>query len=339
MTIKSKIKMLLPVKWRFRAKFLMNIPMLIRGVFYDFWRYLSLSNFGVAPKSKEQYFSILTKDYHKIEKGLSLNNPRPFFGKDAIQEVTYTIDNYAGKFGLGQVGEAAINTLKAYVTHHEKLELQNPLVDYVKNKLAEYDGKFDSICEVKGGATELTKEDIWKKSKIDFLKFSQSRHSVRDFSDEPVDVALIENAAKIAQGVPSVCNRQTCRVHVLSDKDEIQKALLYQNGNRGFNHQIDKLLLVVADLECFTTSGERFQRWIEGGMFAMSLIYGLHSQGLGTCCLNWSVNSPVDKKFRKAIKIEKNEEMIMMIAVGNLPEKLKVCDSARRDTSEVVVKH
>jgi len=128
-------------------------------------------------------------------------------------------------------------------------------------------------------------------------------------------------------------------VHIFTKQEDIQRALLYQNGNRGFNDQIDKLAVIVSDLECFTSSGERFQKWIDGGMFAMSLVYALHSLGLGTCCLNWSVDAATDKAFRNAINVKNSEELIMMLAIGNLPEELNVCDSPRKDIHEVLIEH
>ena len=65
-------------------------------------------------------------------------------------------------------------------------------------------------------------------------------------------------------------------------------------------------------------------------MFAMSLIYALHSLGLGTCCLNWCVNNTEDKLLREFIPIEDKEVVIMMIAVGNLPDEFDVPYSQRK---------
>ena len=48
------------------------------------------------------------------------------------------------------------------------------------------------------------------------------------------------------------------------------------------------LLIIAMDLKAFVPAHERYQHWIDGGMFSMSIIYALHSLGLSSCCLNWS---------------------------------------------------
>jgi nitroreductase len=113
-------------------------------------------------------------------------------------------------------------------------------------------------------------------------------------------------------------------------------ALACQNGNRGFTEEIDKLLVVTSDLGSFVSPGERNQCWIDGGLFAMSLVYALHSLGLGTCCLNWSVEHEADRKLRQAAGIRESEAVIMMIAVGHLPEVLNVQQSPRKLVDDVL---
>jgi hypothetical protein len=71
-------------------------------------------------------------------------------------------------------------------------------------------------------------------------------------------------------------------------------------------------------------------------MFAMSLIYALHSLGLGTCCLNWSVEQDADLRLRSVAQIAPSENVIMLLAVGHLPDELAVACSPRKDLSDVL---
>ena len=57
---------------------------------------------------------------------------------------------------------------------------------------------------------------------------------------------------------------------------------------------------------------ERNQGWIDGGMFAMSLIYAFHALGIGTCCLNWAVDSRTDRTLRSVVSMPDHEAVIMM---------------------------
>ena len=108
-----------------------------------------------------------------------------------------------------------------------------------------------------------------------------------------------------------------------------------QNGNRGFAEFVNRLIMVSADLQGFTSEGERHQAWTDGGMFSMSLVYALHSLGVGTCCLNLCHGVKTDKAMKKAAKIPASEVLVMMIAVGHLPGKFKVAASPRKPLQEV----
>ena len=76
--------------------------------------------------------------------------------------------------------------------------------------------------------------------------------------------------------------------------------------------------------------------WVDGGLFSMSLVYALHSLGIGTCCLNLCVPASADRKLHRITGIPDSEAAIMMIAAGHLPERLQVAESVRRPVSETL---
>ncbi|MCA1991990.1 MAG: hypothetical protein LDL41_08075, partial [Coleofasciculus sp. S288] len=59
--------------------------------------------------------------------------------------------------------------------------------------------------------------------------------------------------------------------------------------------------------------------------------------GLETCCLNWSVERHADRALREATQISNSEAIIMMIAVGHIPDELKVAQSPRKKIDDVLV--
>jgi nitroreductase len=193
----------------------------------------------------------------------------------------------------------------------------------------------DPCCGI-GGVVLINKNQIYNATKIDFETFVKSRHSIRHFSQEPVDIKLIKKAVEMAIFTPSVCNRQAWRLYVLTEHILKGISLKLQGGNRGFTDQISTVLIITCDLQNFVSVYERNQAWIDGGMFAMSLIYALHAMNLGTCCLNWCKTYQTDLALRKAIGIPNNDIIIMMIAVGNLPEKFHVTISKRKSIDEVM---
>jgi nitroreductase len=194
----------------------------------------------------------------------------------------------------------------------------------------------DGTC---GGTMSLLASAVRRDACLDLQSFFRSRHSIRQFGEGSVPRQVIESAVSMAMYSPSVCNRQSWRVHVYTEPQAKASVLSLQNGNRGFGDQAAHVLIVASEIESFASVGERNQCWIDGGMFSMSLIYALHSLGLGTCCLNWSVEKEKDSALRTVAGIPDSQAVIMMIAVGPLPEVLSVARSARRPLNHIVVFH
>jgi nitroreductase len=116
---------------------------------------------------------------------------------------------------------------------------------------------------------------------------------------------------------------------------KMQAALSHQNGNRGFGYRAQGVLVITSDLRAFVNAGERNQCWVDGGLFAMSVVYALHSLGLGCCMLNWSMEAAADRAMRKEMGIPDSEAVITMTAVGHLKERFKVARSHRRPLHEI----
>jgi nitroreductase len=301
-------------------------------------RFVRHSNLGGPVRDASEYAASLTRSYHCIEKGLSLPSPRPLFGQRAIADIVLTLKECSPRFGFGQAGRAAVNALSEYVAFHERAGISDPYLDWLRSALEGFKSSpaFGECAEAEGGSEIVRREDVLRDGRVEFGKFVRSRHSVRQFSREPVDVALIREAVAMAQATPSVCNRQPWRACLLTRPEDIRRVLNIQNGNRGFSEEVDKLLVVVSEQAAFLSSGEVFQGWVDSGMFAMSLVYALHSLGLGTCCLNWSVDWFEDARLRRELKVREGEIIVLMIAVGNLLDEFRVCQSPRKAVDDVL---
>lgn len=259
--------------------------------FQGFFKWSSASNKISTPTNLR---ALITMDYHRLEKGLALKQPRKGFGKDVIKRLSNFLPEYQNKYGSDETVMITLNALQEYYDFNLELGLENETneradqtISKIKNNLPQN----NHLLGKEGGTKTVKKSDIQALAKIDMRGFFSSRYSVRQFKDEEVDISLIEQAVIMAQKTPSVCNRQSCRVYAFSEEKQKQKVLSCQNGNRGFGDQASTVLIVTSNLEHFASIGERYQGWIDGGMFSMSLVYGLHSLGLGTCCLNWSVKN------------------------------------------------
>lgn len=310
---------------------------LLPNYLYDIIRYVQYSIMGGHPRNLIQFEALLTRDYHKLEKSISFKDFKPYSGKDTIAKIFINIDLFGKKYGLTPSVKSALTTIEQYILHHKNLGHSNQFIEDLELKVKEVEKRFETYDWDKGGTLTRTKKEILKSSSIDAHNFFYSRHSLREFSDQPIDVSVIEKVFEHAVKTPSVCNRQGWKAYYVSDPKILPTILQIQGGNRGFDHLIKNLIIVTGDLNHFNGSNERNQVWVDGGMFAMSIVYALHAEGVASCCLNWAASASKDRKLRKAFPaLKKHESVIMMIAVGNYPEKFTVCQSPRKDIAQIL---
>jgi nitroreductase len=330
--VKKGIIAFIPKIIRSSIKRVLNYRQLRKNYNYDMERYFKYSFELGTQKTRRHYESDLIFYYHKIEKGLSLPKPRVGFGKHYIYHLLSILEKYNKQYGWDDVSVIALNTLYEYYYFNKKNSLE--FGDIFK-RLEELKPTINTNKHVSaGGVIEVTKEEV-SKNIINFKEFAYSRYSIRNFAPGEVSIELLREAVQIAQKTPSVCNRQSWKVYIYSDENK-NKVLKYQNGNLGFGEDASRILIVSCELKDFRGVKERNQSYIDGGMYAMSLIYALHSLGIGTCPLNLALNYEDDMKLKKAAKISDSEVVLMMIAIGHIPEKLKVAASPRRKVEEVM---
>jgi nitroreductase len=337
MSLKSKLLAFLPPEERSKARARYRSLKATLGVWAAgrrdaHWYCRNSGIAGVPTKGVLQ--AKIIKSYHRIEKGLALAEPRPGFGIDAVTQLIDDVATYAKRFGSDHVVIRALQTLVEYDCFNNTAGQGSSKAELAARKAGI---SLEASQAPEGGTIEVSRSEIHHAAMLDLEPFFRHRYSVRQFDAKPVERKQIERAIAMAQKTPSVCNREAGRVYVVSDRKRAAELLTYQNGNRGFGDQADKLLIVTASLDCFLSVGERHQCWIDGGLFAMSLIYALHSLGLGTCCLNWSVEPATDATFKQASGIPEGQAIIMLIAVGHLPDTFRVAASARRPISEVMI--
>lgn len=317
------------VKLRFITSPLKRIAIfaqVCRDYLSDAMRYYKWSHNGRRDKEIKQREFALLKAYHSIEKGLSLSTPRPGFGEEKIK--SFLSDIKSLQEGGSRVSDPALASLLAYSRFNSARDTPTPWLD---NFLKKVSVPTDLSS---GGTISIRKSDIQSAARSADIKFFTSRHSIRHFGSEEVPLSTIEEAVRIAQKSPSVCNRQGAKVYCFNPATV---ALSHQKGNGGFGENASKGLVVTADLQAFSSAGERHQAYVDGGIFAMSLVYGLHLQGAGSCMLAWSSRAHVEKKLRTDLNIPESEVVIMMIAVGSLPDSLNVARAWRRPLEDVLI--
>lgn len=320
MSIKSQMK--------YALRPLRNVIYALFGFGYDFGRFVRYGGWrGRTELCKRDYKAV--KTYHRLEKSLSFRNRRKGSGWSAASDLVTLMSR--GGFDPAAAGyheNVGIKVLHDFVALSPEEHRAREQVDRFLQQT--------KLASAEGGVIDLCADDLLAGRLESPERFFLSRHSVRDFQPRPVPRELLERAVQLAMKTPSVCNRQAWHLYHLEQRESIDRALQLQNGNRGFGHEIPCLLIVTADLTAFDTHGERFQHWIDGGMFTMSLVLALHSLGLASCCLNWSRGPLDDLALRKSVRIDGAHTVITMMAVGYASENLKVCYSARRPLQSIL---
>ena len=335
--MKRLLKAIIPQKLVTFIRALFKVPQVLKYYPRDIYRYLKYSSTLVENKNFDILNAKVIADAHIIDKALSLKNPRLGFGKIVIERLIealklYKIRNYdlssnyfAYNFGVAM--------LYKYLEFNEK---QNFDVSAFRVSIEKYLPKIEN-SENYSKRREFTKPELLKSSESIFPEFLKSRVSLRQFSDKPLDVKKIYSAIELAQNSPSVCNRQSAKIYIIEKKEILDEVLSIQHGNSGFGDQVDKVLLVCSDLSSFFGLQERHQAYIDGGLFAMSLLYSLTYYQIGACTLNWCAEAKRDRYLKALVNIKESEDVLMVIGLGSIPEEINVACSPKKTVEEISV--
>ena len=288
--------------------------------------------------NKTQLIASMTIDYHRIEKGLAMQNTSPNFGVNSgVLKRLYDMNKiYISKFNKDdKILKITYHSIKNYYDWHKqkKIKMACP---YIEKYLKEYHYLQDGYDTKKiGGIRKITKTKILSDLE-NYDSFFMSRRSVRKYSNKDINNELLQKCIYNAlYGTPTVCNRPINKVYAIKNLDMRKKLLSYQNGNKGFGINAPVILIITSCLQNFQDSTERRTPYIGGGMFAQSLLYTLHAQGLATCCLNWDVDYKKDIEVRNILDL-KNETIIMYMSVGYYADEYEVAISDKPDLKDVM---
>lgn len=289
----------------------------------NYLKHLKYSFEDTKCNSVEQYRASIIRLYHTIEKGLSYSDYRPGFGKDNIDKLIVTLEQYSKKYDIKECFyETALDCLYKYIKKNLEFGVSDAILE---SRIKSIPGNLNGL----GGTIEIASITQEELKTLNYENFIKSRHSIRHFGSEAVDVELLREAIQIAQYTPSACNRQGWVIRIVESKDAIDTILENQNGNRGFGHEIDKLVMITCDVRAFQKNRELFQPYIDGGMYAQSVLNALYYKGIGAIPLSASLAGSQEKKIRKKVGINKSEVFILFIGVGTYPDSCKTTRSER----------
>lgn len=147
--------------------------------------------------------------------------------------------------------------------------------------------------------------------------FFKSRNSVRYFSGTPITEEEICEATEFAACTPTACNRQSSRVYAFRNRNIIKRILENQLGDQGWCNNADTLFVITGNQSYFDTGYERHQIFVDGGLFAMNFVYGLHLLHIGSCYKMFVRENKREVEFREICGLPANELPIVLILAGH----------------------
>lgn len=311
-----------------------------------YWYYLRSAQKAVATDLKRRVYDKvyndsntekvkrnLTLEYHIVEKGLTMPEPRPGFGKAVVLSLSKTILRYAElNLPLDELEfKQSVSVLKEYQDFHNTIGFKlEPKVTEALNRVSEKFGSVQGIQQIR-----TTKEEYFKDIDAPFDKFCNSRYSVRNYTKETIPVDVLYDCIELAQKSPSFCNRQPTRVYIIKSQEKKEGILSIQNGNRGFGHLAETLIVLTSVISTTKDIHERNENHLNGGMFAMTLLNALHQHKIAACSLNWSVTDDKDEKLRNLLDIPENEVALLVISCGYVPDEFSIASSPRKAAAEI----
>lgn len=293
--------------------------------YLDVARY-TIRTMKVAQNGQSNEYAILQTS-HRLEKALCYQKIKSGRGHDKAKRLCELVkkekDNEWPNLFAIETGSAV---LQAWT---EKMASIGDDVREIQNLMSKYAIIPSGVED--GGYITLKHDEFTDFDSDQIKKLFYSRHSVRNFSREPVSNEDIEEAVKMAMRSPSACNRQATKVYVIPS--EVREKAGFENENNA-----DKYLILTGAIDAFSLS-EFNDQLISTSIFAGYLNLALHACGIGSCFLRKNIirKNSYCETIRRVADIPDNEQIIVELAVGYYPENVVVPVSNRKNVNDVIV--
>ena len=246
---------------------------------------------------------------HALEKGQMFTVKKDNWGKEKSIALCKYLNAYLIHNELNDICVNAINILRSFADDKtaSKCALKDILTLYgtYREKLFFHDAGCIDLFEPK----EFDKEAI--------RYFFESRHSIRDFSEEPITRDEIKACLKFASVTPTACNRQTSQVYAVRNKDLMKQILDNQKGDQGWCMNADTLFIITSNQTRFSSEMERYQSLIDGGLYAMNFDWALHYNHIASCFKMFVRLPELEIKVKNLCGIPDNEVPVVIIMAGH----------------------
>lgn len=262
---------------------------------------------------------------HAIEKGFSLSNPKPGFGKKKILELIDLYEQYSCYKAPedDQIEGLVYATIEAYIQFQEKYNVDISFIP------AKYQEKKKVDIQVGTAFNKVLKDN-------NFSEIAHSRHSSRVFSERKIEEDIIRDVVELAQTAPSACNRQATKIYACVNDNKIIEIMKMHGGLNGFDKPA-VIFAITGDLNLYQNEFERNTVYVDGGIFIMNLLYSLNAFNILSCPIIWGSEPDMDGKLEKLLNIPHSNKIVALVVAGYPKgEKYKAALSAKRKTERIL---
>lgn len=298
----------------------------------DLWLFLRHNGHSPFEDSARRLSHKTIIEAHTIEKGLTLPQPKPHFGRDKI---TAMLDMNAG--WTPPAGELSRSMLVGALRDYQQTFSDTPAPDAdFAERVSAFVARHDAEHAV-GGVRHVLQHAAESPAAVAFL---ESRFAAREFGDRSLTDDEVTAVVNLAQRAPSQCNRQSTRLHVYRDPVRIRELLSLQGGARGFADNVPTLFVVTSEITAWGGPQQRNQPYLDGGLYAMMLMLGLDAKGFISCPLNLAITNRTERAIKTAGDIPARERLVVMIAAGTPPaHPIRAANSPRWGVDHVCRLH
>lgn len=269
---------------------------------------------------------------HALEKGMSIGDVRAGFGKPKATSLLADLADDMQRGGHREFAEETISVVQKYVDFNKSLGADMSDIQLLVDAFCK---QFNIQPKDQGGVYHLHLADIEAKRNASFPEFSATRFSIRDFGEEPLDIERLKAAFKVCEKTPSACNRQSWRIHVYTDKAQRERLFRLQGGSKGFDNHMQVAILICGDLRNYGFFEQNLP-YVDGGLYAMNLLYALHHEGVAAIPLTMGRKFRDIQHIKKVMGIPQNEMPVLLIGVGTFKSDYRAAVSYRYDYKEYV---
>ena len=268
-------------------------------------------------RDASRHFFLLRRNVHRLEKGLVMRPRRETFAADYVEE---TVDCYVAIANLAErapeaIDERELRWARDVLTTYFSVVGHGPQIDRAR---AAFDAAPAPML-AQGTVFAPYRRDIAALPPVgydDLLALSRQRRSVRWYLQQPVPRELVDRAIEVAVESPSACNRQPFEFRIIDDEALVRQIARIPGGTGGFAGNLPAIAVIVGRLRAFAKERDRHLIYIDGALAAMSFIYALETLGLASCCINWADHAREERAIGRALGIEPDERVVMLVAFG-----------------------